>query len=456
MASVRGVLVICIGLVALTGCGAAGGQDAVAPVTRSVTTATAGAETPNPPPRARVTHSASFTYGFDLDSQEPDPPASPAGRGNLAGPVATARQVMASLPGLMADQSIWGFGILGSPEPSPGVFRLGPMAARIAMIQAAGDIPVVTLVAAPNWMKTGGARPGGTLFSTPPSPDHYGDFAALAAHIAQAFPQVRYFVVWSEVRGFYSPAKHAWDYQDYTTMYNDVYRAIKAVRPDALVGGPYADLHAMPTPIRGVPSAVHGPWGYVDQGMLDTLTYWLAHKAGADFVAVDGATAVATTGDAALMNPVTEASQYAALDAWIRARTDLPIWWMESHIQPATGWTPAQAAAARIATLAEMAASGARVGMQWQPQQTVGWPDEGLWTSTRVSGGGQPTVLAKDLPTALPILADGPALVANEPAGVLVAHDAAGTLSVNTTDAVVHTTAGVVLQPGQVLATHGA
>jgi hypothetical protein len=107
---------------------------------------------------------------------------------------------------------------------------------------------------------------------------------------------------------------------------------------------------------------------------------------------------------------------------------------MESHIQPSRGWTPAQAAAARIATLAEMAGSGASVGMQWQPQEQAGWPDEGLWTSTLVPGGGQPTPLATLLPKVLPILGRSPALMSGEPPGVLVASDGAGILAVNTTD----------------------
>ncbi|MDA8064274.1 MAG: hypothetical protein M0031_02035 [Thermaerobacter sp.] len=373
-----------------------------------------------------------FTYGFDLNTQEPDQP-SLKGFPNQPGAVVSARAVMASLPRSYADQAIFGFGAASDPEPSPGVFNLGDIARRIAMIQAAGDMPVITLVSAPPWMK-GPASTGRSLFATPPAPDHYQDFAALAAHVALRFPQVKYFVVWSELRGFWNPATRSWDYRDYTRMYNDVYRAIKRVRPDALVGGPYANMTAYPRPVRGAVSTVHGRWGYLDQGMLDAVSYWLAHKAGADFVAVDGATAVAETGDAGLANPVTAAGQYAAVDRWIRARSDLPIWWMESHIQPSRGWTPAQAAAARIATLAEMAGSGASVGMQWQPQEQAGWPDEGLWTSTLVPGGGQPTPLATLLPKVLPILGRSPALMSGEPPGVLVASDGAGILAVNTTD----------------------
>lgn len=438
-------LLVALALLAATGCAPSGSQAAA--------TATASR-----PPTA-ADSAASFSYGFDLSTQEPDlPRAGNRGRqskqpSNDAAAVASARRVLASLPGLYVDQSIWGFGIVHSPEPSPGVFAMSEIATRLAMIEAAGDTPVITLVSAPDWMKDH-ASGHLSLFASPPTPDHYRDFAALAAHVAASFPKVHYFVVWSELRGFWTPATHSWDYRDYTRMYNDVYRAIKQVRPDAKVGGPYADMHAAAHPIRGKVSAVHGGFGYLDQGMLDALTYWLSHKAGADFVAVDGATAIAKSDGAGLTDAVTAAGQYAAVDRWIRARTNLPIWWMESHIQPDTGWTEAQAVAARVATLAEMAASGARVGMQWQPQQQLDWPDEGIWTSTRHPAGGQPTALAKALPRVLPVLAHSPVLTGGEPRGALVASDPAGLVAVNTTDAPLTARVGsqaIPLKPGQVL-----
>ena len=47
--------------------------------------------------------------------------------------------------------------------------------------------------------------------------------------------------------------------------------------------------------------------------------------------------------------------------------------------------TQQQQAALRIAVLLQMASSGASVGLQWNPEQDAGW-DEGLWTSTTVTG----------------------------------------------------------------------
>jgi hypothetical protein len=353
------------------------------------------------------------------------------------------------------DQWIWGAGATTDPEPAPGIYDMSSISARLNLIEAAGGIPVITLCCAPTWMKQTSAT-GPALFNAAPTRGHYEDFAALAAHVAQAFPNVKYFVVWSEVRGFRNTTTNTWDYQGYTTMYNDVFRAIKRVRSDAFVGGPYAVFAGYAQPYNGVVSAIHGPWGYLDQGMLETVRYWLRNNVGADFIAVDGPTEVAHEDDATLNDPLTASELYAAIDQWIEAQTSrhLPIWWMESHIQPTIGWTSQQATAARVATLALMSASGASVGMQWQPQQESGWPDEGLWTSTQEAGGGQSTALARQLPVVLAILSQSVRRVPGQPRGVLVVTGGAGTIIVNTTDGVAVVTVGdrpVELAAGEVI-----
>jgi hypothetical protein len=281
-----------------------------------------------------------------------------------------------------------------------------------------------------------GSASGGTdAFFTPPSPDHYHDFADLCAHVAETFRQVKYFVVWNEMKQFFS--NDTWDYKQYTAMYNAVYIAIKKVRPDAMIGGPYASLSSYITPKNRRVSTISGPndWGYLDQGMLDTVTYWLKQKVGADFIAVDGATNIAKQDDASITDPLSASMKYAAVDRWIRSQTNLPIWWMESHIQPKTGWTDAQAVAARVATVATMAGSGASVGLQWQPQQEPGWNDQALWTSTLQPEGGQPTTLTGVLLKVLPLLKKPLTIVGNEPTGVFVGTTDAGALLVNTLNA---------------------
>ncbi len=201
------------------------------------------------------------------------------------------------------------------------------------------------------------------------------------------------------------------------------------MRPDATVGGPYISVKSYSTP-RGnaLSTTPSGPWGTLDQTSLNAISYWMANKVGADFVAVDG---TAFTKDAGLItDPLTSTAKYAAADAWLAQRTTLPIIWMESHLLPVpTLYSDQQQAALRVAALVEMASSGASVGMQWQAEQQAGW-DEGLWSSTAVAGGGQPTVLGQELPGVLGVLSAPVTLVPGQPAGVLTATGANGTVTV--------------------------
>jgi hypothetical protein len=351
--------------------------------------------------------------------------------------------VLASMPGIVQDTAITFFG-MPDPEPTPGHFDLSALASRIKFIVATDGIPVMTLCGAPPWM-TGD---GGT--NAAPTPGHYQAFATLAAKIAASFPQVKYFVVWNEFKGFAEPAAHKWNIRGYTLMYNDVYRAIKRVRPDALIGGPYAPTPPLSHPGFGnLPSTPHGPWGYLNQKTLDAIDYWLANKAGAQFIAVDGR-------DFPPSGPVTDSltatEKYAATDAWLREQTSLPIWWTESYIQPESISGPA--AAVRVAVLLQMASSGARVGMMWQPQEgpPEGIPNEGLWM-TSGSGFG-PTTLGRFLPPVLAVLGDHVSIVPGQPFGVLAASGPGGTVAVNTTDSATSAFVGgkrIPLEPGQVL-----
>ncbi len=372
---------------------------------------------------------STFTYGFDLTQSDPFAATRPSD--------AAAFKVAGSLSGPLEDVPIMGWGV-GNPEPSPGNFQLAGVIKRVNLVQSTGGVPIVTLSASPDWMKGGVA--GTTDWSqlnVAPMASHYADFATLCATVAQALPQVKYFVVWKEFQGFWNTAARAWDAAGYTQLYNDVYTAIKAVRPDAEIGGPYMSMksNAKPPP-AGDPS---GPWGALNRADMSAVTYWLANKVGADFIAVDGR---AFTNDAGLItDPVTSTEKYAAVDSWLASETSLPIVWMESHLVPdPTIWTAQQQAAFRVAALIEMAASGASAGMQWEPADITGW-DEGIWTSTIFVTGGQPTVLGAELPQVLPVLSVPVHLVAGEPAGVVAATGAKGTVTASASGTVTVTPA---------------
>jgi len=371
-------------------------------------------------PVAPAATPSGFAYGFDLSTEGPynEWPSSDQ----------TATQTMRTFAGSFVDIPIMGWGV-NVPEPAPGVYDFSNIAARIALVQSTGGVPIITLSAAPDWMK--GGVPYVTNWNNlnvAPLPQHYADYATLCAAVAAAFPQVKYFVVWKEMQGFWDTTTNQYDAAGYTTMYNDTYNAIKAVRPDALVGGPYVSMHSKST-ASAKSTMPRGAWGVLSQADANVITYWLANKVGADFLAVDGRS---YTNDVGLItDPVTSTAKYAAVDAWLQTQTTLPIAWMESHILPdPTQWTDQQQAAVRVAALVEMQSSGAAAGMQWQPQQQTGW-DEGLWTTTLLLGGGLPTYLGTVLPQVLHVLSSPVTIVPGQPAGTLVATGALGTISVN-------------------------
>lgn len=358
-----------------------------------------------------------FSYGYDLASAVPS--------GGAEDPDGSAGEVARTIPGAFEDVPIMGWGV-GNPEPSPGVYNFSTIARQIAFVESTGGIPVITLCAAPDWMK--GGQPGVTDWSqidVAPLPQYFQDFADLSAAIADAFPQVKYFVVWNEMKGFWDQATNSWDAADYTSLYNDTFRAIKTVRPGALVGGPYVSIESRSGP-SSTPATPSGPWGHLDPVSLSAISYWLAHKVGADFIAVDGR---AFTQDAGLTtDPLTSTEKYAAADRWLSDQTALPIVWMESHVLPDPSVaTQQQQAALRIAVLLQMASSGASLGMQWDPDESAAW-DEGLWASTNATTV-QPTVLAQELPPALAVLAAPVTLVAEQP-GTLEASGPDGSVTV--------------------------
>jgi hypothetical protein len=196
---------------------------------------------------------------------------------------------------------------------------------------------------------------------------------------------------------------------------------------------------------------LHGAWGYLYQGTLDAIRYWLANKAGADFIAVDGPDFPRT---GPVTDPLTATQKFADTDRWLRRLTSLPIWWMESPVQPpGSGWSPDRAAAIRVAALVQLASSGARAGLQWQPQQGGDVPDEGLWTATEFPGGGQPTRLAQLLPQVLSVLRHRVAVVPGQRFGVLAATGPGGSIAINTNTvpSAAHLNGtSVALGPGQV------
>ncbi|MGH3626867.1 MAG: hypothetical protein ACRDRL_05410, partial [Sciscionella sp.] len=180
--------------------------------------------------------------------------------------VVRAKAVLSRSGTCLQNQYIMGFGV-GNPEPSPGVFDFADLDRRIRLIRSTGGIPVLTLCCAPDWMKGGAA--GTTDWSkinTAPIPAHYADFARLARTVAQRYPDVTHFQVWSELKGFWRADLDRWDYERYTAFYNLIYDTLKKVNPRIQVGGPYISMDSGSSPAgMSDPSAVNGVWGTLDQ-----------------------------------------------------------------------------------------------------------------------------------------------------------------------------------------------
>ncbi|MBW8735833.1 MAG: xylan 1,4-beta-xylosidase [Streptomyces turgidiscabies] len=301
--------------------------------------------------------------------------------------------------GLPQNQHIMGWGA-GNPEPVKGRYDFTELDRRIDFMRASGATPVVTLCCAPDWMK--GAKSGSgstdwsqTALETAPERAHYEDFAALAATVAKRYPDVRHFIVWNEFKGFWNDTEARWDYEGYTELYNLVHDALKRVDKGIMVGGPYLVMDSLdPQRNPDASTTFKGPWGAMDQRILDAFDYWNTHKAGADFVVVDGSSY--TQDDELLPDEFAATDKFTAVGEWVRARTrGLPLWWAEYYVEPAdadddrAGWSETRREAVQAAGLIAMARGGASSGFYWNPEDEKGTGCAGcLWTPTSTGGGG--------------------------------------------------------------------
>jgi hypothetical protein len=323
---------------------------------------------------------------------------------------------------LAADSAIWqnhhlmGFGT-DNPEPEPGEYDWETLDGRMKITEETGQRSMLTLCCAPDWMK--GGQEGETdwdQLEEAPLPERYGDFAALAAEAVKRYPQVERVMVWNELKGFWDEGKGRWNYEGYTELYNQVYTAVKQVRPDVQVGGPYVVLISLEPGGRDASTAVTGPWGAADQRTLDVVDYWLQNNVGADFLAVDASTGIRN--DEGIPSPVDGARKYADLARWLQSRSDLPIWWAEYYPQVPegeddAGTSPANAAV-NLAAIAAMAESGTAGALLWGPQaHDLG--SAALWTDATQDDGGEPLPLTRAWQFLVPRLASGGVEIGRSP-----------------------------------------
>jgi hypothetical protein len=281
------------------------------------------------------------------------------------------------------NQHLMGWGAL-NPEPSPGVYDWTTLDARIDMIRSMGAVPVITLCCAPDWMK--GGKPGQTDWSrldSAPLPGFYGAFAELSAAAARRYPDVQYFQVWNEMKGFWNASLDNWDFAAYTDLYNAVYDALKAVRSDIQVGGPYLVVEGTGSNRGGWPAETP-----IRARQWEGIRYWLEHKHGAEFITLDRSWR--DWHDPYAYDPadlLALTHLYRDVADQIRRETDLPLWWAEYYTE---GFGPN--AAAQASVLYHMLMGGSAAALLWNPLDN-GETSHGIIRDVRAPDGGQPTVL---------------------------------------------------------------
>jgi hypothetical protein len=164
------------------------------------------------------------------------------------------------------------------------------------------------------------------------------------------------------------------------------------------------------------------------------LDYWLRHKSGADFVAVDGGAVTRDGGP--VPSGTVQSAIFGAITRWLHDRTTLPIWWTEFHVGRGAPSDQPSLVATVVAALLHMAEEDATVALYWQPQRSTDESDDrapALWTSTDVTGGGQPAALGEDMAWMQQLMSD-PAddLVSWPSENVGVLHGRMAFLAVNT------------------------
>jgi hypothetical protein len=116
---------------------------------------------------------------------------------------------------LSADAAIWqnhhlmGFGT-SNPEPEPGEYDWDTLDQRMRLTEQTGQRTMLTLCCAPDWMK--GGEEGETDWDEleeAPLPEHFDDFARLAAEAVTRYPQIERVMVWNELKGFWQTRRTA-------------------------------------------------------------------------------------------------------------------------------------------------------------------------------------------------------------------------------------------------------
>ncbi len=261
------------------------------------------------------------------------------------------------------NQHIMGWGA-NNPEPSPGVYNWSSLDRRLELIRSmAKTVPVITFCTAPGWMKASGKD---WNMEERVADEHVGDFADLCRAVALRYSDVEYFQIWNEFKGYW--IKGGRDVERFTVLYNAVYDAVKAARPDAKIGGPYLSM------------------GGRDVGANDrqVIGYWREHSRGADFFTCDGWLEGWPPGGKTEDWMMSRTQFFGDLVKEFQTMTDQPVWISEFY--GGRSKNPQFTAANHASCYYHALESGARLALLWDG---VGLGQ--LFTRTQTAEGGQPT-----------------------------------------------------------------
>jgi ABC-type cobalt transport system substrate-binding protein len=280
------------------------------------------------------------------------------------------------------NQHIMGWGA-GNPEPQAGAYQWNDLDHRVDLMRSIETPMIITFCTAPGWMK-------GTddwAMEEEVEDDHVDAFAELCAAIANRYPDVQYFQVWNEMKGYWSTALNNWDYIRYTALYNAVYDAVKAARTDAKIGGPYLVIQGD----GGAELGKSGQDTFAPIGSRDwtVINYWLQNKHGADFFCFDyGLIDYHDPNQYSKSEKMQLTHHFGRILQQIREKTDLPI--VISEFYGGSDETDLQFTAANHASCYYHAIiNNAFLGLVWNPQQ--GEIENYLFSDTQTADGGQPT-----------------------------------------------------------------
>jgi hypothetical protein len=261
------------------------------------------------------------------------------------------------------NQHLMGWGA-NNPEPSPGVYNWSSLDRRLELIRSMTDtIPVITFCTAPGWMKASGKD---WNMEERVADEHVQDFADLCRAVALRYPDVEYFQIWNEFKGYWT--KGGRDVEGFTVLYNAVYDAVQAARPDAKIGGPYLSMGGRS----------------LSANDRQVMNYWRQHGRGSDFLTFDGWLEGWPPGGKTEDWMMGRTRFFGDLVKEFQTMTERPVWISEFY--GGRSKNPRFTAANHASCYYHALRSGARLALLWDG---VGLGQ--LFTGTQTADGGQPT-----------------------------------------------------------------